>query len=478
MRILIADDDPTSRLLLKTALTRRGHDVASVGDGLEALKILQSDNPPPLVILDWMMPGLDGPDVCRRIRESKNLRYVYIILLTSKTEKRDVILGIDSGADVFLSKPVELDELKSRIAAAERILSFRPRGMGDEKTAIKAPPLDESQSPSPQLDLEVPERLLPLSNEILFDPVLVAAPRVRVKSKFYPVLGKMVLLEQVGQGGMGAVYRAYNPRTRVNVAVKVVSTALFRDDLGMTERFYREAQIASMVHSPHLVSVFDIDQEMSLLYLVMEFVDGMAATNCLIRAIKDGKPGLSERVALQICIAAAKGLAAAHENGIVHRDVKPENVLVPYAPERTKLDYCASKLADLGIAKHELNTEGLTRTNMALGTVGFMAPEQIQDPRNVGKPADVFGFGVMFFLLLCGRLPFVSDSPFDVFVDTINRPHPPVKIFRPDVSSTISSIIDTCLVKEPSRRYPDAGALLTDLEYALREQELTAAEPA
>jgi serine/threonine protein kinase len=183
--------------------------------------------------------------------------------------------------------------------------------------------------------------------------------------------------------------------------VKVVSTALFREDMKMAERFYREAQIASLVHSPHLVRVFDIDQEGTVLYLVMEFVDGVAATNCLIDAVQDCRIGLDELHALELCLSAARGLAKAHEIGVIHRDIKPENILVPYAPDHKSLRYASAKLADLGIAKHELQAEGLTGSNMSLGTLGFMAPEQIQDARRAGKPADVFSLGATLYLLLC-----------------------------------------------------------------------------
>ena len=472
MRILVADDDPTSQLVLKTALTRRGHDVACVGDGLEALRILQGPNPPPLVILDWMMPGLDGPDVCRKIRESAQLQYVYIILLTSKKGKQDLILGIDSGADVFLSKPVELDELKSRIDAAERILSFRPTRLEPAQDA-RPTIVSATNAETPLIEhQEVPLELMPKTPEISYDPLLVGSPRVVQHGRPLPTLGKVLLLQRIGQGGMGVVYRGYNPRTKTQVAVKVVSTALFRDDMSTAERFYREAQIASQIHSPYLVRVFDIDQEGSLLYLVMEYIDGVAATSCLIREIQNGKIGLDEVSALELCLAAARGLAKAHDSGIVHRDIKPENILVPYTADHQGLIFSGAKLTDLGVAKHELQGEGLTASNMTLGTIGFMAPEQIHDARKAGKPADIFGFGATLYLLLCGRLPFVADSPYDIFVETISRPHPPVAKFRPDVSSITATIVDTCLQKKPALRYPDASALVEDLEFALKQVQI------
>jgi DNA-binding response OmpR family regulator len=208
MRILVADDDPTSQLVLKTALTRRGHDVACVGDGLEALKILQSDHPPPLVILDWMIPGIDGPDICRKLRESPHSQYIYIILLTSKKEQQDIILGIDAGADVFLSKPVALDELKSRIAAAERILSFRPKAPVFNQPTTVSPGPPALAAPSAASDApEIPLELMPKTRALDHDPLLVGAARVLVHGMPLPTLGKVLLLQRIGQGGMGVVFR-------------------------------------------------------------------------------------------------------------------------------------------------------------------------------------------------------------------------------------------------------------------------------
>src|SRR4051794_18112931 len=122
MKILVADDGITSRLLLEENLQEWGYEVRSASDGNEARDIMESENPPRLAILDWMMPGMDGPELCRSIRESVKAQYTYTILLTSKAEKKDVILGMDSGADAFLTKPVDLEELKSRLAAGKRIL--------------------------------------------------------------------------------------------------------------------------------------------------------------------------------------------------------------------------------------------------------------------------------------------------------------------------------------------------------------------
>lgn len=123
MKILIAEDDPASRMALKTILQRWGHEIVIAEDGNQAWKILQTDSPK-LAILDWMMPGIEGVELCRRIREKTDGNYVYIILLTSKVENKDIVAGLDAGADDYITKPFDSDVLHSRVAVGARIVQY------------------------------------------------------------------------------------------------------------------------------------------------------------------------------------------------------------------------------------------------------------------------------------------------------------------------------------------------------------------
>lgn len=128
MKILIADDDPLSRRLLEKTLLRAAYEVVSVADGRQALKALtDSEDAPRLALLDWMMPELDGPSVCRAVRQRHNQGYAYLILLTSRESKEDVVAGLESGADDYLIKPFNTDELKVRLRCGERILELEDR---------------------------------------------------------------------------------------------------------------------------------------------------------------------------------------------------------------------------------------------------------------------------------------------------------------------------------------------------------------
>ena len=463
MKVLIADDEITSRILLQETLEDWGYEVRTANDGLEAWKFVHEENAARLVILDWMMPGMDGPTLCRRMRDSMMSQYVYIVLLTSKNEKKDVILGMDSGADAFLTKPVDFDELRSKLAVGKRILEHQGKFAQD---VIRGNTRRLEKTPAAEEECDIPEDCVKWIMDLSRDPSLAFAPRKNFRNKHLPVLGKILLLSRLGEGGMGTVYRGFNPRLKSEVAVKVLSPSHFRDRDDAISRFYREAQIAALVKSDHLVGVLDVDQENGVVFLVMEMVDGVTAVSCLKDSLRNDGGGLPEDMALKLCIAVTKGLVAAHDSGIVHRDVKPDNILIPV--ENGERLYSAAKLADLGIARSDAgHEERLTQTNVALGTAGFMAPEQIFDAKHAGKPADIFSLGATLYSLLGGHAPFVGTSTFAVFANTINEPHLPISRWRTDLSPATIAIVDTCLRKNPADRYPDAKALLEDLQYSL-----------
>ncbi len=124
-RVLIAEDDPVSRRVLGAFITKWGYDLVIASDGLEALRILQGPEAPQLAVLDWMMPGLEGPQVCQRIREHSDWPYVYVLLLTARAEKTDLLEGLEFGADDYLTKPFDSQELRGRLRVGERILDLQ-----------------------------------------------------------------------------------------------------------------------------------------------------------------------------------------------------------------------------------------------------------------------------------------------------------------------------------------------------------------
>jgi len=127
VRILIADDEPISRRMMEKILTQSGYEVTTVADGEAALEALTSKDAPRLALLDWMMPGLDGPEVCRRVRQQADGLYAYITLLTSKQSAQDIVTGLEAGADDYLTKPCNPEELKARLRTGQRILSLEDK---------------------------------------------------------------------------------------------------------------------------------------------------------------------------------------------------------------------------------------------------------------------------------------------------------------------------------------------------------------
>ncbi|HWP95978.1 MAG TPA: diguanylate cyclase [Syntrophomonadaceae bacterium] len=127
MRILIADDEPISRKMLENSLGSWGYEVVATRDGHEAWEILQGENRPSLAVLDWMMPGMDGVDICRRLREQQSESYVYVILLTARNQTKDIVQGLESGADDYMVKPFHAEELKYRLRIGQRIIEQEQR---------------------------------------------------------------------------------------------------------------------------------------------------------------------------------------------------------------------------------------------------------------------------------------------------------------------------------------------------------------
>jgi len=298
------------------------------------------------------------------------------------------------------------------------------------------------------------------------EPLVAGATRVEHEGAPRPALGGIALLAKLGQGGMGTVYYGVHPRLCTEVAVKVLPFHLAARDPDHVRRFVREAQVAARVKSPHLVAVNDVNEECGIHYLVMEYVNGKSAEHYLAEWRAKGQPGLPEAEALEVCLAAARGLAAAHAEGIIHRDLKPANILIPRDREGG-LNLGAAKLADLGLARSDEPSEALTATCQALGTPGYMAPEQIEDAKHARKPADVFALGATLYMLLTGHTPFRGQTFMKVVHATLDEPHTPVWQLRSDVSASTVRLIDRCLAKAPAARYPDGPALVAALESCL-----------
>ena len=251
-------------------------------------------------------------------------------------------------------------------------------------------------------------------------------------AKLFP---QLEILECLGRGGMGAVYKARQPRLDRIVALKILSPEK-QGEPQFAERFEREARALARLHHPNIVTVYDFGEAQGNYYLLMEFVDGLTLRQ-LLQTRK-----LSPAEALGIVPKICEALQYAHEQGIVHRDIKPENILLDKSG-------CV-KIADFGIAKI-LGDGG--RTNLTaeqvVGTPHYMAPEQVEKPQTVDHRADIYSLGVVFYEMLTGELPLGKFAP------------PSRKV---EVDVRLDEVVLHALEKEPSRRYQQASQVKTDVE--------------
>jgi len=263
---------------------------------------------------------------------------------------------------------------------------------------------------------------------------------------------------QVGAGGMSTVYRALDTVLERPVAIKLMHREIAHDS-DQLERFRREARAVAQLNHPHVVSVIDAGEEGdpdgvggSCPYIVFEYVEGETLKE---RIRRNGRLPVSEAIAYAIEI--ARGLAAAHERGIVHRDVKPQNVLVD--------EQGAAKVTDFGIAR-SLHQEGLTADGRVLGTTDYVSPEQALG-HPVSGQSDLYSLGVVLFEMLTGDVPFKGETQVTVAMKHVRDELPDVQVRRPEVSAALAAVLDRATAKELDRRYPDTRSLITDLEDAL-----------
>ncbi len=264
-------------------------------------------------------------------------------------------------------------------------------------------------------------------------------------------IGTYVIEREIARGGMGVVYRAHDERLRRTVAVKALSPHLGRDARART-RLRREAQAAASLSHESVATVFALEEQGQQLYIVSEYVEGRTLRDRL----SDGPVPVSEVIALGTDLAHALG--AAHARGIVHRDLKPENIIQTPGGK--------VKVLDFGIAHVEGDgAQTVTATGVLVGTPGYMAPEQLRGLQ-VDARTDIFALGVVLYELVTGEAPFGRSATPSVVAAVLERtPRQPAALV-PGVSHALSSVVMTCLAKDPADRYPSMAAVARGLEQA------------
>jgi serine/threonine-protein kinase len=276
-----------------------------------------------------------------------------------------------------------------------------------------------------------------------------------------PHLGRYLLLGPLGAGGMATVYKALDPALKRFVAVKVPQFSGSPASLEQQHRrFLREAQAASQLRHPNVCPVHDLGEEKGTPYLVMEWVDGES----LQKRLEQRGPLKDACEAVTLVCQALRGLEALHETcGLVHRDLKPANILLD--AHGTPL------LSDFGLARPLRDAEYLTAPGTLLGTVPYMAPEQVAGSPDeaIGPHTDIYSLGVVLYQVLTGRLPF--EMPFPNILWHIQQgPVPPVQSHRPDLDPSLAELIHKAMARAPAERFPSAAAMRAALEGWLQAQ--------
>jgi YVTN family beta-propeller protein len=251
----------------------------------------------------------------------------------------------------------------------------------------------------------------------------------------------------VGRGGMGVVYRATQLSLERPVALKAITPELAGDPT-FRERFKRESRIAASIEHPNVIPVYEAGEGEGLLYLIMRYVEGTD-----LRALIDAERGLEPERAARIVSQVAAALAAAHRRDLIHRDVKPANVLIDAGGERDH-----AYLTDFGIARHAAATSGLTRTGSVIGTLDYLAPERIQDQGGDGR-SDVYALGCVLFEALTGTLPYERDNEVAKMYAHLNAPVPSAREVAPDVPEELDSLARRAMAKDPDDRFATAGEM-------------------
>jgi DNA-binding NarL/FixJ family response regulator len=409
IEIVLADDHTMVRHGLRMVLdAEEGLAVVAEAGDVDAALRRTRERQPAVVVLDLNMPGTATlPAIARFLDASPGCA---VVVLTMESDANMARAALAAGARGYVLKE-----------GAEAVLVAAVRAAAGGRT---------------YLDPELGARLAASTSE--------------------PTVGSTFAGHRIdavaGSGGMGVVYRATDLALERRVALKLVAPALAADPV-FRSRFERECRLAAGLDHPHIVPIFHAGEEAGRLYVTMRFIDGTD-----LRALLREAGPLEAARAVGVIAQIADALDEAHAHGLVHRDVKPANILIG-----TRGGAEHAYLTDFGVSKHVRGDPELTGTGLAIGTADYIAPEQAQG-RDVDGRADVYSLACVLFQALTGRMPFEGDSDLDKLWAHVHEPPPAL---RPDLPSALAAALAAALAKDPDVRQPSAGAFAREARSAL-----------
>ena len=261
------------------------------------------------------------------------------------------------------------------------------------------------------------------------------------------------IIKSIGEGGMANVYLAYDTILDRNVAVKLLRGDLASDEK-FVHRFQREALSASSLNHPNIVEVYDVGEDNGEYYIVMEYIEGKHLKDLIKRRGK-----LTSSEVIDIMLQITDGMSVAHNSYIIHRDIKPQNIMI--------LENGLVKITDFGIAM-AMNATQLTQTNSVMGSVHYIPPEQASG-KGSSLQSDIYSMGIVMYELLTGKLPYKGDNAVEIALKHLKEPMPNIKDELPNLPTSIENIILRATAKNPKNRYADAKEMHEDLKTCMSD---------
>ena len=483
-RVLVVDDDAGNRDVLSRRLQREGYATVQAAGGSEALAVMARERVD-VVLLDVLMPDVDGLAVLERIKADPATHDVPVIMISALDELSAIARCIEAGAVDYLPKPFEPVVLRARLAASlvekrfrdqERELARALAVVTDAASAVEAGSYEAGQLSDVAQRADAVGRLARVMDRMATE---VGERERRLRGRLDLLRGEITVARRttehavvdaqdqlttgetfaerytieavLGRGGMGTVYRARDTELGETVAIKTLRPELVQD-AESRERFKDEIRLTRRITHRNVVRTHDFGEAKGLCYLTMEFVEGLT-----VRELLNVRRRLEVEPALAIGIQLAESLVMAHGMGVIHRDIKPQNLLLN--------DEGVLKVMDFGVARlvERTGAGNHTQAGMIVGTPLYMAPEQLA-AEAIDARADLYAVGVVLFEILTGEAPINAPTVMALFAKVLGEPPRRPSALVPGIPGGLDELIVQLLAKQPDDRVPSAASLVERLQ--------------